>query len=445
MKHLHSILGASFVLSSCLAVGCSAGDSASGATGGASSGADGGSSVGAGNGTGASDGGGQDGGGQGSGGEGGGGGPVVITPGSYALPPPDQCINKYNTQDEGCVPGDASSACDGLCTPPSAGHAEGKPGELGYMCPRNMLYSGEMTQAALDDAQTYGWGEGSDSPFTYAVVGHDNDGGVLDGPNGQSVCCQCYQLIPYMPEQQVTVNGEGAEPSVPLPKPLVVQAFNTGATPDSFDIYMGAGGTGAVKGCFDEPNGAPFYSDYPTDIGQDFGGGVKAVGNPSNVLPGGGSPCKTEHGLVTTDTLSSTACQDWVTTGCNRIVHTQSHITDAARKSCIQSNQPDELYHLNWEVYAKRVACPAAITQVTGCKLVEDLPAPDPAITAETALANGFVEGYHTTTMEDCAKPTCAARDWVTGSNAGTPHTVDGDYNSFYACNADGVPWTTPE
>lgn len=369
-----------------------------------------------------------------------GGEPIVITPGSYALPPPDQCINKYDLQEDGCVPGDASSLCGGKCTPPSAGHNEGKTGELGYMCPRNMMFSGVMEQAALDDAKTYGWSDGSSSPFNYAVVGHDNDGGNLDGPNGQSVCCQCYQLVPYMPEQQVTVDGAGAQPTIALPKPLVVQAFNTGATPDSFDIYMAAGGTGAVKGCFDEPNGQPFYSAYPTSVGQPSDGGVKPVGNPGN-----NTACKNEYSLVTQQSLASAGCQSWVAEGCNQIVHDQAWITEQARDSCVRLNQPENLYHLNWKVYAKRVACPAAITQVSGCKLVEELPAADPTITADTALANGFVDGYHTTTMEDCAKPTCAARNWVNGQQSAVPHQVDGSYNSFYTCNAAGEPWTVPE
>lgn len=366
-----------------------------------------------------------------------GGEPIVVTPGSYALPAPNQCVNKYDYREEGCVPGDAASTCGGLCTPPSAGHNEGKTGELGYMCPRNMMFSDVMEQAALDDAKTYNWTDGSSAPFNYAVVGHDNDGGNLDGANGQSVCCQCYQLVPYMPEPQLTVDGAQMQSTVPLPKPLVVQAFNTGATPDSFDVYMAAGGTGAVKGCFNEPNGQPFYAGYPTTVGQDFGGGVKAVGTPAD-----GTACKTEHSNVTPETLASAGCQSWLAEGCNQIVHAQDWITEQARDSCMRGNHPDTLYHLNWKVYAKRVACPAAITQVTGCKLIEDLPAADPSITAETALANGFVDGYHTTTMEDCAKPTCAARDWVNGQNAAVPHQVDGNYNSFYTCNAAGEPLT---
>ena len=153
-----------------------------------------------------------------------GGGNAVAT-GSYALPPPDHCTNQYYV--EGCIRGDASSECGGVCEPPSAGHNEGKTGEPGYICPRFMLFADEMRQAALDDAATYGWASDGTSPFEYAVVGHDNDSAVLDDPAGASVCCQCYQLIPYLPDEaQVIENGASA---VPLPKPLIVQAFNTGA------------------------------------------------------------------------------------------------------------------------------------------------------------------------------------------------------------------------
>ena len=46
--------------------------------------------------------------------------------------------------------------------------------------------------------------------------------------------------------------------------------------------------------------------------------------------------------------------------------------------------------------------------------------------------------GIHTTTMQDCAKPTCAAQDHTIK----TGHTADGLYNSFYTCDANGVPFT---
>lgn len=360
-----------------------------------------------------------------------GGDPPVVTPGSYALPPPDQCINTYYV--DGCTPGDAGSTCGGWCTPPSAGTEEGKPGEWGYACPRFMMLSDEMNQAASDDASTYGWSADGTSPFNYAVAGHDFNGAI--DSEGKSVCCQCYQLVPYGPagENQILENGSGAL-MVPPPKPLIVQVFNTGATTESFDIYLGVGGVGAVNACMDPTRGGPaMYSAYPS-IGQPNDGGVKAAGNPGN-----GTACKNQYSLVTAETLGSSGCVSWVEEHCGQVVHDQDWITQVTRRSCIETNQPNSLYKLNWEVYVKRVACPVGLTQVTGCKIVEDQPPVDPTVTTPAAAQSaGFQTGFHTTSMQDCAKPSCAARDWVTSKG----HTTDGHYNSFYTCNRDGVPWT---
>lgn len=356
----------------------------------------------------------------------------LVLPGSYELPPPDQCKNQYYV--EGCIPGDPTSKCGGLCTPPSAGHNEGKSGEPGYICPRYMLFSDQLEQAALDDAARYGWAtEDDDAPFTYAVVGHDNDGGILDEPDGRSVCCQCYQLIPYLPDEaQVIHDGKSA---VTLPKPLIVQAFNTGATPHSFDIFMGAGGIGAVNACVGPVQGFdPLYEQYP-EVGQRWDGGVKPAGNPGN-----GTDCKTATNMVTEETLSSPGCVSWVEDNCNQIVHEQPWVTELTRRSCIESNNVKSFYHLNWKVYAKRVACPESLTKVTGCRLKENKPhAVTNILTPEAAARDSsFKTGYKITTMQDCAKPTCAAIDHVAGSG----HITDGDYNSFYSCGVSGVPWT---
>jgi hypothetical protein len=298
-----------------------------------------------------------------------------------------------------------------------------------------MLFADVMRQAALDDAKANGWLDASgNSPFEYAVVGHDNDGGKLDNSDGASVCCQCYQLIPYLPDEaQVIKNGAS---SVPLPKPLIVQAFNTGATTTSFDVYMGAGGIGAVNGCMAPVTGfEPFYSTYPS-IGQTNDGGVKAAGNPGN-----GTACKDSTNMVTEATISSTGCVKWIEDGCNQIVQDNPAITAQARRSCIDSNKATSFYHLNWKVYAKRVACPKALTEVTGCKLVENKPAVAPKVlTPEAAKADSsFLMGYHTTSMEDCSKPTCAARDKVSGEK----QVTDPEYTSFYTCDKQGVPFTT--
>jgi hypothetical protein len=301
-----------------------------------------------------------------------------------------------------------------------------------------MLFADEMVRAAKDDAALYGWSTNGESPFEYAVVGHDTDSDPngVDDP-GKSPCCQCYQLVFYEPEQQVK-DQMTQEPTVVLPKPLIVQAFNTGATTKTFDVYMGHGGLGAQNAC--SPDSPPNqYSSYPLD-GQPNGGGIKAVGEWGN-----NSACKNQYNLVTAETLSSDACQAKIEAACNQIESETSWITEVTRRSCIASNQPETLYHMNWKVYAKRVKCPEGLTKVTGCKLVEDLPEPDPNVVSPSAAQadSSFKTGYSTTTMQDCCKPSCAWSDKVTGAEGG--HTADGKYNSFYTCDLAGNPLTEPE
>ena len=72
--------------------------------------------------------------------------------------------------------------------------------QVSFICPRFMLFSDEMLQAAIDDGNT---------GMNYAVVGHDADSGGIDGNNGNS-CCQCYQLVFSLPENVAQVNGNGA-------------------------------------------------------------------------------------------------------------------------------------------------------------------------------------------------------------------------------------------
>jgi len=369
-----------------------------------------------------------------SGGSGAAGGPTLVTPGSYALAAPDQCKNQFYVA--GCQDGMAASTCGGVCTSRNACE-DGKTGDPGFACSRYMLFADEMAQAAKDDAQAYGWSTSDDSPFEYAVVGHDTDSDAngLDDA-GKTPCCQCYQLIPYEPEQQVKDQAT-MQSAVPLPKPLIVQTFNTGATTKTFDMYMGHGGLGAQNAC--SPDSPPNqYTSYPAD-GQPNGGGIKAVGEWGN-----NSPCKDQNNLVTLQTLSSDGCQSKVATACNNITADTSSITEVTRRSCIDSNKPESLYHMNWKVYAKRVKCPAALTQVTGCKLVENEPEPTASVlTPSAAEADAsFKTGYSTTTMQDCCKPSCAWSDNVTGAQGG--HTAEGNYNSFYTCDVAGKPLTQP-
>jgi hypothetical protein len=369
----------------------------------------------------------------------------IVGPGTYALPPPSTCHNA-NWQED-CIAGDSSTRCGGVCNTINAcaESEESKPGaDVTFICPRFMLGSPEMTQAAIDDGN---------SDFNYAVVGHDADYGGVDGTD-QSTCCQCYQLVYAYPspnnERQVLADPDNPNPpvsAVPLPKPLIVQSFNTAATPQTFDVYMAAGGLGAHNACAPilgstSASGQYMYTAYPED-GQPSQGGVKPVSLYTE--------CKTEIQWVTEESFSSDACQTRIVNACNQIESSIPGLTEQSRASCLATNSLDSLYHLNWSVYAMKVECPTHLTEVTGCKLApQGLPAVDhTSVTPEAATANsnfwdhtGSTENmYETTTMEDCCRPSCAAKDWVEGRGL----VSDPDYNAFYSCDVNGVPFTEPE
>lgn len=350
----------------------------------------------------------------------------------YHMNPPDPCYNQFNVDD--CTPGDPQSACGGncrsanSCSPPEDQNKSDLPKT--FICPRFMLFSNEMVQAAIDDANLYGWNE-QDLPFNYAIVGHDPDIDGLDDTT--SSCCQCYQLIFVNPEP-----SSPQPPDLPYPKPLIVQSFNTAASgPKGFDVFMGAGGYGAFNSCYDDPefdNTTNFdeflYDEYPYQNPES--GGISFLRFEE---------C-TEGWPVLADTVGSDACQQKIEEMCNQALNESSQsVTENTRQSCIKSNMVNSLYHQNWDVMVKRVRCPDNLTRVTGCRLVEDnLPMPDPDVqNPDDASSDGsFSEGYHTTTMEDCCKPTCAWSDWV--EDYGLP--VDGEWNSFYSCDKNGVPIT---
>jgi hypothetical protein len=270
------------------------------------------------------------------------------------------------------------------------------------MCARSMVYSPEMKQAEADD-----FGNAANPDFVYGTVGHDADNGGLDSGN---TCCQCYQLVFTTPKDPVS--------GVPAPKPMIVQAFNTAAGgPKNFDIYMAMGGYGNFNGC---SNG--MYSSVPT-IGEPGLGGIR-VENLSQCSNNG----------YTLASVSSDACQAAVMSTCDMIKSNNGTIQSTSQNSCIETNQPQNLYHMNWNVMAKRVECPTNLTRVTGCKLNnQNLPKPDPtAVDQASASSKGFMSGYGTTSMQDCCRPTCA---W--GTNVSN---TDSSYSVFYTCDASGNP-----
>jgi hypothetical protein len=372
---------------------------------------------------------------------------------SYMLPPPDQChdidYQPYSTDPKtGCISGNASSKCGGKCQTASVcENTSSKPGaDIEYMCPRDMLNSPELKQAAIDD--------GFGGVFNYAVVGHDPDPNGIDG--NAFTCCQCYQLVYAYPspnnEREGQINPDTLNPlgsAIDIPPPLIVQSFNTAASPTTFDVYMPAGGMGANNGCY-PVNGSPtagstqyMYTAYPPD-GQPGQGGVK----PASLY----DECRTtEKRWLTNDSLETTACRTKTEAACSKFGSNIPGLADQAKEGCLYSNTLPNFYHLNWSVYAMRIECPEHLTRVTGCKLLpqglksakKDVTTAaqaknDPDFWKKTGNDNNL---YETTTMEDCCRPTCASYSQI--SNKGLK--TDPDYRSFYNCDAKGVPWTQPQ
>jgi hypothetical protein len=275
----------------------------------------------------------------------------------------------------------------------------------GYMCARQMVLSPEFKQAAFED-----WGS-DDPPFVYGVAGHDLDAGGLD-PNSGNACCQCYQLIFESPT--------GAT-GLPIPKPMIVQTFNTAAGGGhNFDIYMAAGGFGANNGC--TGGASPMYTTYP-DLGGNFTGGVRASRY---------SQCATNN-QWTQASIASSTCQSFVGSQCAMIQSTVSATNQStSQDSCNQSNLPGSHYHINWSVRAMRVECPVNLTRVTGCKLNgQGLPQANPAAKDVASATSAFRTGYTTTTMQDCCRPTCAYPANVANADA--------TYSVYYTCDRAGV------
>ena len=321
------------------------------------------------------------------------------------------CLDgKMNGDETGVDCGGSCPACPNYkVNPPNLKNsaATGCQGGPGFMCSRSMVFSPEFKQAAMDD-----WSS-PDPPFVYGAVGHDKDSGGVDG-NANNTCCQCYQLVFESPRDAVT--------GLPTPKPMIVQTFNTAAGGGkNFDIYMATGGEGAnTAGCTAQ------YDQYPS-VGQPSNGGVRVVNFSSQ--------CASKN-LYSLATVSTSTCQDYIASQCDQIKSSSASTQADSQTSCIEASQPENLYHLNWSVRAKRVECPVNLTRVTGCKLVsQGLPEADPTA-KDAASAGSFATGYSTTTMEDCCRPTCGWNANVTQSGVG----VDSGYGAFYTCDKAGNP-----
>ena len=324
---------------------------------------------------------------------------------------PSSCLDDVQNGDETGV--DCGGSC-GACpnykiNGPNTGDTVGSGcnGGPAFMCTRDMVFSPELKVAETDD-----FASPTNPQFVYGVVGHDMDTGGLDTESASNACCQCYQLVFTSPRDAVT--------GVATPKPMIVQAFNTGAGGGkNFDIFMGSGGEGAnTAGCSKQ------YTAYPT-IGQPNNGGIRA----QNV-----SQCAGSMGALSSSSIATMSCQSAIAADCEMITASNAAVQSATQVSCEETSQVQNLYHLNWNVMAKRIECPANFTRVTGCKLnSQNLPAADPtAIDMSSASSKGFSSGYTTTTMQDCCRPTCAYHGNVTGA--------DSTYKQYYTCDGSGNP-----
>jgi hypothetical protein len=324
------------------------------------------------------------------------------------------CLDgKKNGTETGVDCGGSCAACPSYqINPPNLKNnaQSGCLGGTGFMCTRSMVFSPEFKQAAADDWQM------SDPPFVYGAVGHDKDSGALDTNSGNT-CCQCYQLVFTSPRDPVS--------GVATPKPMIVQAFNTAAGgAKNFDIYMAMGGYGSNSaGC------PAMYSMVPS-IGEPNNGGVRAQNLQQQ--------CASSMGQFSATTVAAQMCQDAIGAQCAMIQSTSSATNQSTSQgSCIEANQPQNLYHMNWNVMAKRVECPTNLTRVTGCKLgSQGLPQADPTAKDQASATNGFMSGYSTTTMQDCCRPTCAYSTNVMMSGV----SVDSQYGAFYTCDKSGNP-----
>src|SRR4029077_19535757 len=146
------------------------------------------------------------------------------------------------------------------------------------------------------------------------------------------------------------------------------------------------------------------------------------------------SQCVGAMNMYSSASIATTSCQSAIAASCAMITAGNASVQTATQDSCIESNQVQNLYHLNWNVLAKRIECPANLTRVTGCKLnSQGLPAADPtAVDMNSSNGKGFSSGYTTTTMQDCCRPPSAYKPTVSGAAATS--------KQFYTCDASGNP-----
>ncbi len=220
------------------------------------------------------------------------------SPGSYALNPPKQCDNQFFVS--GCQNGVASSSCGGVCSAANACEdiSQKPKADVGFLCPRFALESSEMAQAADRRLRRL-------AAVQLRHGGHDVDQNGLDG-TAKSTCCQCYQLVYSLPENEARVNGNGAS-AIAIPRPghrPGVQHLRR-RRPELRRLHGRREASASFNACdpafssMKSPSGLYLYSSFP-EQGEPGSGGV----NAATQLAG----CKTTENLVTAATLSSATC-----------------------------------------------------------------------------------------------------------------------------------------
>ena len=229
-----------------------------------------------------------------------------------------------------------------------------------------------MAQAAVDDF-------GPSPPFDYAVAGHDVDTGGLD-PSAKTTCCQCYQLVYVLPENEARANGNGASAiAIPRPADRAGVQYRGRRREELRHLH----GRGRLRR----------HSTPATPVSRSRAP-VRPV--PLHVVPRAAGRQRRRRNaaiaarvpqerqnLVTAPRwarrlprpsairLQSVRVVDADPAGAERFDPLVPRVERSRRTIAIS----------NWQVYAKQIECPTHLTQVTGCKLApQGLPAANPNV-----------------------------------------------------------------
>ena len=262
-------------------------------------------------------------------------GPDGGGPANYALSPPRQCDNQFFVA--GCKKGDTTSACGGVCSAANACEdATQKPGaDVGFLCPRFTLQSADMARAAADDF-------GPSPPFDYAVAGHDVDTGGLD-PSAKTTCCQCYQLVYALPENEAARERQWRL----LDRYSPARSSCRRSTPrravarTSTSSWAPAASARSTLATRRSRSSRASRGSTSSRRSPSRGRPTPAASTRRRSSPG----CKNAQNLVTADTLGSATCTANVQSACDQFASstlTPQALSDSVH-SCLGVERPGEL------------------------------------------------------------------------------------------------------